>query len=78
MFQGKVVCPSCGMQWQFEAPKEEPLEEEVNGLIQSEQPAGARSKRKRLRSADVGGSSSQASIPSSDTRRVTRSSSRQM
>ncbi|KAJ0020921.1 hypothetical protein Pint_31626 [Pistacia integerrima] len=61
------------MQWQFEAPKEEPLEGEVNGLSES-----AASKRKRLRSADGGGSSSsQASIRSSDTRRVTRSS-RQM
>ncbi|KAJ0083483.1 hypothetical protein Patl1_30207 [Pistacia atlantica] len=71
--RGEIVCPSCGMQWQFEAPKEEPLEGEVNGLSES-----AASKRKRLRSADGGGSSSsQASIRSSDTRRVTRSS-RQM
>ncbi|XP_044467481.1 uncharacterized protein LOC123197305 isoform X2 [Mangifera indica] len=73
---GAVVCPSCGMQWQLEAPKE-PLEE-ANGLNQSEQPEVVRSKRKRLRNADVDGSSSQTFISSSDTKRVTRSSTRQI
>lgn len=64
------------MQWQLEAPKE-PLEE-ANRLNQSEQPEVARSKRKRLRNADVDGSSSQTFISSLDTKRVTRSSTRQM
>ncbi|XVE59128.1 hypothetical protein DITRI_Ditri05aG0020700 [Diplodiscus trichospermus] len=86
--RGKIVCPSCDTQWHYQAPKAETidLEDEATGSSQSQPPfrqtqsqPSLRSRRKRQRlskhgDAETVGHSSQASIPNSDMRRVTRSS----
>ncbi|KAH9790395.1 non-structural maintenance of chromosomes element 1-like [Citrus sinensis] len=80
--KGEILCPRCGLKWQNQLPKAEILdeEEEANDAIQS-QPA-QRPKRKRTKTNEthekdaVGCGSSQSSVPNSDFRRITRSSSR--
>ena len=85
-----IVCPSCDTQWQYQPPKAEPieLEDEAKGLTQSQPPSSStqsqpslRSRRKRQRlsqndAAETVGFNSQASLPTSDAKRVTRSSAR--
>ncbi|KAK3211070.1 hypothetical protein Dsin_015776 [Dipteronia sinensis] len=86
--RGEILCPRCGKHWQNQLPKAEALEEEEpNGTNQSQPPTGrtrsqpaAGRERKRPRanggddSVTVACSSSQASQPVSDLRRITRSS----
>ncbi|XWS53240.1 hypothetical protein CRYUN_Cryun11dG0140800 [Craigia yunnanensis] len=88
--RGVIVCPSCDTQWQYQPPKIEPIELEVEakGPTQSQPPSSSiqsqpslRSRRKRQRlsqndDAETVGFSSQASLPTSDVKRVTRSSAR--
>ncbi|XVF20195.1 hypothetical protein REPUB_Repub11eG0177000 [Reevesia pubescens] len=88
--KGAIVCPSCDTQWQYQPPKAEPveLEDEAAGPTQSQPPPRStqsqpslRSRRKRQRisqndDTETAGCSSQASLPSSDTKRVRRSSAR--
>ncbi|KAJ6403156.1 hypothetical protein OIU84_015137 [Salix udensis] len=80
--RGKIVCPSCGIQWHRGAAKTEVIEEEgdLNGPTQSQPPAG--SKRQKLRAktnipaaAAPGCVSSQGS-QSGSNRRITRASAR--
>uniref|UniRef100_A0A2N9EN79 Ty3 transposon capsid-like protein domain-containing protein n=1 Tax=Fagus sylvatica TaxID=28930 RepID=A0A2N9EN79_FAGSY len=77
--KGERVCPSCGTQWHYVVPKSELIDEE-DGLdvpTQSQAPLGPRTKK--LRPSKTGGAdvvesgSSQASRPTSDLRRTTRS-----
>ncbi|XP_015576319.1 non-structural maintenance of chromosomes element 1 homolog isoform X3 [Ricinus communis] len=78
--RGKIVCPTCGIEWECQVPKCEAVdvEYEQNDPTESQPPVG--SKRKKLKAninaeADAArGSSSQASQPIPDLRRVTRSS----
>ncbi|KAF5455900.1 hypothetical protein F2P56_025429 [Juglans regia] len=80
--KGERVCPSCGTQWHYVAPKPELIEEEneAEAPTQSQPPSG--SKRKRLESSKPGDANavrtgpSQASRPTSDLRRTTRSTTR--
>ncbi|KAL5819913.1 hypothetical protein ACOSQ4_023755 [Xanthoceras sorbifolium] len=86
--RGEILCPRCGKQWHYQLPKAEALEEEnQNGPTQSQPPTGRNRgqpptgrERKRLRtnrgddSDTVACSSTQASQPDSDMRRITRSS----
>ncbi|GFZ18225.1 embryo defective 1379 [Actinidia rufa] len=78
------VCSGCGTPWLLPVPKTEAVEEEeddTNGPTQSKPPPGP-STRKRLRTSEavdsgtIGSGSSQDPVPSSDSRRATRSSSR--
>uniref|UniRef100_A0A2N9GGS1 Uncharacterized protein n=1 Tax=Fagus sylvatica TaxID=28930 RepID=A0A2N9GGS1_FAGSY len=76
---GKRVCPSCGTQWHYVVPKSELIDEEDGADVptQSQAPLGPRTKK--LRPSKTGGAdvvesgSSQASRPTSDLRRTTRS-----
>ncbi|KAG2698590.1 hypothetical protein I3760_07G157900 [Carya illinoinensis] len=80
--KGESVCPSCGTQWNYVAPKAELIEEEneADAPTQGQPPSG--SKRKRLESSKpsdanaVRSGPSQASRPTSDLRRTTRSTTR--
>lgn len=79
--QGVIVCPSCDTQWQYQAPKAETIELEDEETGPSQRRPSQRSKRKRQRPSqkddtETVGCSSQASVPISDKRRVTRSSAR--
>ncbi|KDP42901.1 hypothetical protein JCGZ_23843 [Jatropha curcas] len=80
--RGKIVCPTCGIQWDCEVPECEAVEgeDEPNEQIESHPSAGSKRKRhKANRNTDadtVGCTSSQASQSVSDLRRVTRSSAR--
>lgn len=83
--RGGRICPSCGTQWNYAVPKAELIEEEeeeeaeakANVPTQSQPPVGP--KRKRLETSKTGDAnvvrsdSSQASRPTSDLRRITRS-----
>ncbi|XP_062082433.1 uncharacterized protein LOC133788831 [Humulus lupulus] len=74
---GARVCSGCGTQWQQKEPKAEAVEEvdEPTVALQSQPPPAPN--RKRLRPNDAAESgASQPSIPSSNHKRVTRSSSR--
>ena len=82
--QVEKVCSGCGTPWLLPVPKTEAVEEEeddANGPTQSKPPPGP-SMRKRLRTSETvdsgtsGSGSSQDPVPSFDTRRTTRSSSR--
>ena len=82
--QVEKVWSGCGTPWLLPVHKTEAVEEEeddANGPTQNKPPPGP-STRKRLRtfevvdSGTIGSCSSQDSVPSSDTRRTTRSSSR--
>ncbi|CAI0397312.1 unnamed protein product [Linum tenue] len=80
----KIVCPSCGINWPFAAPKSEPVEEEedeqpAQTQTQTQQPSSSGSRRKRYRfSVDVepDSASAEASQPPPSTRRSTRFSGR--
>ncbi|KAM6595804.1 uncharacterized protein LOC115721354 [Cannabis sativa] len=77
--KGARVCSGCGTQWQHKGPKAEAVEEDEKPTVelqsQRSQPPPA-PKRKRLQTDDAAESSaSQPTIPSSNRRRVTRSSS---
>lgn len=79
--RGVIVCPSCDTQWQYQAPKAETIELEDEETGPSQRRPSQRSKRKRQRPSqkddtETVGCSSQASVPISDKRRVTRSSAR--
>ncbi|KAL9458522.1 hypothetical protein AB3S75_007397 [Citrus x aurantiifolia] len=79
---GEILCPRCGLKWPTQVPKAEILDEEEvpNATIQSQPAQGP--KRKRTKTNEnhakdaVGCGSSQSSVPNSDFRRITRSSSR--
>ncbi|KAK3042249.1 hypothetical protein RJ639_001844, partial [Escallonia herrerae] len=77
------VCPGCGTEWHYILPKAEALEEQnnANGPSQSDPPPEAfKGKKLRTRKTadvdDVRSGSSQASLHSSETRRITRRSAR--
>ncbi|KAI9166121.1 hypothetical protein LWI28_026615 [Acer negundo] len=90
--RGEILCPRCGKQWQNQLPKAEALEEEEligtnqsqpsTGRTRSQPTAGRERKRPRANGGDdavtVACSSSQASQPVSDLRRITRSLARQL
>lgn len=77
--RGERVCPSCGTEWNYVVPKAELVDEEDEADVptQTQPSRGPRTKRlrsSRTDSADVVGTgSSQASRPTSDLRRTTRS-----
>ncbi|KAL6987229.1 hypothetical protein U1Q18_012980 [Sarracenia purpurea var. burkii] len=79
------ICPGCGTPWQLPVSKIEAVEEDDdgNGLPQSHPPPPGSSRRKKLRtsqdvdSGTLGSASSQPLLmPTSDTRKTTRSSAR--
>ncbi|XP_024019726.1 non-structural maintenance of chromosomes element 1 homolog isoform X1 [Morus notabilis] len=73
--KGGRVCPRCGTQWQYEGPKEEAVEEDDKSTMAASSRAPPAPKRKKPRIDDASEwGSSQASVPSSQPRRVTRSS----
>ncbi|XP_023872014.1 uncharacterized protein LOC111984627 isoform X2 [Quercus suber] len=77
--RGERVCPSCGTEWNYVVPKAELIDEEDEADVptQTQPPRGPRTKRLRSSKTDsadvVGTGSSQASRPTSDLRRTTRS-----
>ncbi|KAJ7964867.1 Non-structural maintenance of chromosomes element 1-like [Quillaja saponaria] len=78
--KGERVCPSCGRQWKYAVPKAEAVQndDELNGPTESQPPVGSRRLRRRTNNAGdaeiVGTGSSQIPAPTSDLRRITRSS----
>ncbi|KAJ9178606.1 hypothetical protein P3X46_010476 [Hevea brasiliensis] len=76
--RGKIVCPTCGVQWEFQIPKPEAIEveDELNEPTVSQPPAG--SKRRKLKAnrnadADIGACGSSQVSSATNLKRVTRS-----